>query len=175
MLQKALVEAPNVGKRAAASRSRVETPRRRRGTRRPFPAESRQRIAVAARSLLRSLRPRARRGIDTVSISRGQDSAGLAPKAAAAAQDRRRPGSPLTAPVLRGTSVRRRDLARRLRQSQSPLCAAAKAAGSVGTPRDPVARSDRRRYCMAARERSLGVPALYSRTSAAGSLALPGI
>ena len=40
MLQKALVKAPNVGKRAAASRSRVETPRRRRGTRRPFPARA---------------------------------------------------------------------------------------------------------------------------------------
>ena len=105
MLQKALVEAPNVGKRAAASRSRVETPRRRRGTRRPFPAESWQRISVAARSLLRSLRPAALDGVVPGTTPRGQDSAGLAPKAAAAAQDRRQLVSPLTAPVLRGPSA----------------------------------------------------------------------
>ena len=106
MLQKALVEAPNVDKQAAASRASVATPRGRRGVRRPFPAESWQRIAVAARSLLRSLRPRARRGEEAASSSRGQDSAGLAPKAAAAAQDRRQRVSPLDAPLSRGSSAR---------------------------------------------------------------------
>ena len=52
-----------------------------------------QRIAVAPRSLLRSLRPRARRGGEAASSSRGQDGAGLAPKAEAAAQDRCQLGS----------------------------------------------------------------------------------
>ena len=40
MLQKALVEAPNVDKQAAASRASVETPRGRWGARRPFPARA---------------------------------------------------------------------------------------------------------------------------------------
>ena len=65
-----------------------------------------QRIAVAPRSLLRSLRPRARRGEEAASSSRGQDGAGLAPKAEAAAQDRCQRGSRLFAPISPASSAR---------------------------------------------------------------------
>ncbi len=142
-------------RRQASSRIASERRDTTRSTGRPplVSSESWQRISVAAPSLVRSLRPAALDGVVPGTTPRGQDSAGLAPKAAAAAQDRRQLGSPLTAPLSRGRSARDTVCCRFLRRdrdkNRNPFACVVWAYGSEGTlhVRCPCARRATARCC----------------------------